>query len=83
MELISEIGGPLKNSALLRLVSVAFAQAQTVLIASNNKAANDIRKQLSIESQKGKRVLPYPDGRSCSVRTPHVNGAPASGVRCL
>ncbi len=71
----------MKKLVLLLLVSFAFAQAQTVFVAGNNKAANDIRKQLSKDAQKGKSCLVPTDDPSKAELHMDVNqGAPGSGL---
>jgi hypothetical protein len=70
-------------SFLLLLVTVAFAQnpQQTIFIASNNKAANEIRKQLSKDSQKGKSCLaPTNDPSKADLRMDVSQGVPGSGL---
>jgi hypothetical protein len=74
----------MNKMVLVLLVSVVFAQAQTVFIASNNKAANDIRKQLSKDSQKGKSCLtPTDDPSKAELRMDVNQGAPGSGFGTL
>jgi hypothetical protein len=69
------------KKAMLVVLLVAFAQAQTVFVASNNKAANDIRKQLSKDSQKGKTCLtPTYDPSKAELRMDVNQGAPGSGL---
>ena len=47
----------MKKMILLLLVLSPALLGQTVFVAGNNKAANDVRKQLSKDSQKGKSCL--------------------------
>lgn len=59
----------------------AFASNQTIFIASNNKAANDIRKQLSKDSEKGKSCLtPTDDPAQADLRMDVNQGVPGSGL---
>ncbi len=61
----------------------AFAQkeSRTVFIASNNKSANDIRKQLTKDSQKGKSCLtPTNDPSKADLRMDVKQGVPGSGL---
>ena len=52
-----------------------------VFITGNNKAANDIRKQLSKDSQKGKSCLvPTDDPAKAELRMDVNQGAPGSGL---
>jgi hypothetical protein len=74
----------MKKLVLVLLVSVAFAQAQMIFVASNNKAANDIRKQLVKDSQKGKSCLvPTDDSSKAELRMDVNQGAPGSGLTSL
>jgi hypothetical protein len=54
---------------------------QTVFILSNNKAAHDIGKQLSKDTQKGKSCLvPTDDPAKAELRMDVNQGAPGSGL---
>src|SRR5947208_7962407 len=68
--------------ACLAFASDDLASAQTpVFITGNNKAANDIRKQLSKDSQKGKSCLvPTDDPTKAELRMDVNQGAPGSGL---
>ena len=53
----------------------------TVFVASNNKAANDIRKQLSKDAKKGKSCFtPTDDPAMTDLRMEVNQGAPGSGL---
>ena len=66
---------------MLLFACSAFASDQSVFITGNNKAANDIRKQLSKDSQKGKSCLvPTDDPTKAELRMDVNQGAPGSGL---
>jgi hypothetical protein len=72
---------PMKKMVLLLLVLSPALFGQTVFVAGNNKAANDIRKQLSKDSQKGKSCLVLTDDPAKAELRMEVNqGAPGSGL---
>ena len=71
---------------LLLLVAIAFAQKETqsVFITSNNKSGNNIRKQLTKDSQKGKSCLiPTSDPSKADLRMDVNQGNPGSGLTVL
>lgn len=64
---------------VLLVASGAFGQ--TIFIASNNKAANDIRKQLTKDAAKGKSCLiPVNDPAKAELRMDVNQGNPGSGM---
>jgi hypothetical protein len=71
----------MRKTMLLLLVLSPSLFAQTIFVASNNKAANDIRKQLSKDAQKGKSCLiPTDDPAAAELRMEVNQGAPGSGL---
>jgi len=70
----------MRTIILVLISGFAFGQTQTIFIAGNNKAANDLQKEMTKQFQKGKSCLePISDPNVSDLRMEVNQDAPGSG----